>query len=63
MAGITSAVPTSFKKELGTATHNFGDVSTSPIGGHAFKLALFKASVTGTYGAATEALKSARLNA
>ena len=53
MAGITSAVPTSFKKELGTATHDFGDAATSPIGGHTWKLALFKASVTGTYGAAS----------
>lgn len=39
---------TSFKQELLVATHNF-TAST----GHAFKLALIKATPTGTYGAAS----------
>lgn len=45
---ITTAMCTSFKKELMTATHDF---TTST--GHAFKVALIKATPTGTYGAAT----------
>ena len=53
MAGITSAMPTSFKKECFTKTHDFGNSASSPIGGDTWKIALFKASVTGTYGAAT----------
>lgn len=48
MAGITQALPTSFKGELLTATHDF-TAST----GSTFKIALFKGTVTGTYGAAT----------
>lgn len=48
MAGITTAMTTSFKGELLTATHNFTNGT-----GNAFKIALFKSSVTGTYGAAT----------
>lgn len=50
MAGLTSALPTSFKKELMTATHNFTNTT-----GNTFKVALFKANaaITGTYGAAT----------
>ena len=50
MAGFTTAMPTSFKVEILTATHNF-TAST----GNTFKLALGKAaaSLTGTYGAAT----------
>ena len=50
MAGFTTAMPTSFKVEILTATHNF-TAST----GDTFKIALGKAtaSVTGTYGAAT----------
>ena len=50
---ISSAYPTSHKKENFTKTHNFGNADSSPIGGDTFKLALFKATVTGTYGAAT----------
>lgn len=45
---ITSALATSFKQELLEAKHNFLN-----SGGSAFKLALFKPSVNGTYGAAT----------
>ena len=50
MAGFTTAMPTSFKVEILTATHNF-TAST----GDTFKLALGKgsASLVGTYGAAT----------
>lgn len=50
MAGITNAMPTSFKVEILKAVHNF-----SNPGGNTFKIALFKAtaSLTGTYGAAT----------
>ena len=50
MAGFTTAMPTSFKVEILTATHNF-TAST----GNTFKLALGKAaaSLVGTYGAAT----------
>lgn len=50
MAGFTTAMPTSFKVEILTATHNF-----SNPGGNTFKIALGKsvAAVTGTYGAAT----------
>jgi hypothetical protein len=47
---VTTAMPTSFKVEILTATHNF-TAST----GNTFKLALMKATAsgTGTYGAAT----------
>lgn len=45
---ISTAFPTSFKVELGKAVHNF-TAST----GHTFKIALFKASVSGTFDAAT----------
>ena len=50
MTGFTTAMPTSFKVEILTATHNF-TAST----GNTFKLALGKAaaSLAGTYGAAT----------
>jgi len=48
MAGFTTAMPTSFKVELLTATHNF-TITT----GNVFKVALGIASPTGTYGAAT----------
>lgn len=50
MAGFTTAMPTSFKVEILTGTHNF-TAST----GDTFKLALGKAaaSIVGTYGAAT----------
>lgn len=49
MAGITQAMPTSFKVELMTATHNFTN------GANVMKIALFRAtaSIVGTYGAAT----------
>lgn len=52
---ITTAMCTSFKKELLSADlHAFGDVASSPIGGDAFKLALITlASPEGTYGAAS----------
>jgi len=45
---ITTAMCTSFKVELMTGTHNF-TAST----GNTFKMALIKASPTGTYNAAT----------
>lgn len=48
MAGFTTAMPTSFKVELLTATHNFTQTT-----GHDFKFALGIAAVVGTYGAAT----------
>lgn len=50
MAGVSQAMPTSFKVELMTGTHNF----TNPAG-NTFKIALFRAtaSIVGTYGAAT----------
>jgi hypothetical protein len=48
MAGFTTAMPTSFKVEVLTATHNF-TITT----GNVFKVALGKVSPTGTYGAAT----------
>ena len=48
MAGITTAMCTSFKKELMQAIHDF-TAST----GDTFKIALFKTSIAGTYGAAT----------
>jgi hypothetical protein len=50
MAGFTTAMPTSFKVEILTATHNFTATT-----GNTFKIALGKAtaSITGTYGAAT----------
>ena len=49
MAGLTSALCTSFKVELLEGDHDFNN------GADAFKVALFKAnaSITGTYGAAT----------
>lgn len=50
---ITTAIPTSFKKELLTKKHDFGDSLTSPIGGDSFKGVLIKATPTGTYGAAS----------
>ena len=54
---ITTALTTSFKKELLSADyHAFGDVSTSPIGGDVFKIALIQLSLSspqGTYGAAS----------
>lgn len=45
---ITSAVCTSFKVELLEGKHDF-----NASAGHTFKIALIKASPTGTYGAAT----------
>lgn len=48
MAGITTAMANSFRLELATATHNFTTTT-----GNVFKIALFKTSVTGTYGKAT----------
>lgn len=48
MAGFTTSMPTSFKVELATATHDF-TAST----GNDFKVALGKVTPTGTYGAAT----------
>lgn len=45
---ITTAMCTSFRSELMTATHDF-TITT----GHAFKLGLFKATVGRTYGKAT----------
>jgi VCBS repeat-containing protein len=48
MAGITTAMPTSFKSELMTGTHDF----TNSTGG-TMKLALIKHTPTGTYGAAS----------
>lgn len=49
MAGLTSALCTSFKVQILTGTHNFTN------GANAIKVALFKptASIVGTYGAAT----------
>jgi len=49
MAGLTSALCSTFKKELLEGDHDFNN------GADAFKLALFKAnaSITGTHGAAT----------
>ena len=49
MAGLTSALCTTFKKELLEGDHDFNN------GADAFKIALFKAnaSITGTHGAAT----------
>jgi hypothetical protein len=44
----TTAMCTSFKKELMTATHNF-----AASGGNSFKVALIKVTPTGTYGAAS----------
>lgn len=44
---ITTAMCTSFKKELLSGDyHDFGDVSTSPIGGDSFKLALILLSAS-----------------
>ncbi len=48
MAGTTTAMCTSFKVELATATHNFTTTS-----GNVFKIALVKVSPTGTYDATT----------
>ena len=48
MAGITSAMPNSFRVELATGTHNFTTTT-----GNVFYIPLFKATVTGTYGLAT----------
>jgi hypothetical protein len=48
MAGFTTAMPTSFKVEMLTATHNF-TITT----GHVFKAALGKVAPTGTYDATT----------
>ena len=49
MAGLTSAITTTFKKELLEGDHDFNN------GADTFKIALFKAnsSISGTYGAAT----------
>lgn len=49
MAGLTSALCTTFKKELLEGDHDFNN------GADTFKIALFKAnaSITGTHGAAT----------
>lgn len=46
---ITSAVCTTFKKELFEGKHDFNTTS-----GHTFKIALIKASPTGTYDASTD---------
>lgn len=46
MAGITTAMASSFKKELMEAIHNFNSA-----GGNVFKMALIKATPTGTYDA------------
>lgn len=43
---ITTAYPTSFKKEQFQAIHNFGDAASSPIGGNVFKLALIQLSLS-----------------
>lgn len=50
MAGLTTAMPTSFKVELFRGIHNFTATT-----GNTFKLALAKSTslITGTYGAAT----------
>lgn len=48
MAGFTTAMPTSFKKELPQAIHNFTATT-----GHVFNIALGQGTPTGTYGAAT----------
>lgn len=48
MAGVTTAVPTSFKTELPQAMHNF-TITT----GHVFKMALIKVGPAGTYDATT----------
>lgn len=48
MAGVTTAMCTSFKVELFKGTHQFLQTS-----GHAFKLALVAAGCSGTYGAAS----------
>lgn len=45
---ITTAMCTSFKQELMKALHNF-----SASGGNAFKILLFKATTSGTHGAAS----------
>lgn len=45
---ITTAMPTSFKQEVLVATHDFTNST-----GHTFKIALIKATPTGTYGAAS----------
>lgn len=48
MAGITSAMPDSYRSELAQALHNHTITS-----GNVFYIPLFKATVTGTYGKAT----------
>ena len=48
MAGYTTAMPTSFKVEVLQGLHNFTQTS-----GNDFKVALGKASPTGTYDATT----------
>ena len=48
MAGITTAIPTSFKSEVMQALHNFTQTS-----GNDFKVALVKVGPTGTYDATT----------
>lgn len=48
MAGVSTAMPTSFKGELPQAIHNFTTTT-----GHVFKMALLKVGVAGTYGAAS----------
>lgn len=48
MAGITTAMCSSFKQELLEGKHNF-TAST----GNAFKMALFKSGVAGTFGSTT----------
>ena len=48
MAGITTAMPTSFKSELMQGLHNFTTTT-----GNDYRVALMIATVTGTYGAAT----------
>ena len=45
---ITTSMCTSFKQELFEALHDF-----NASGGNTFKIGLFKATVAGTYGAAT----------
>jgi len=52
MAGITTAMTTSFKVEILKAIHDF-TAST----GDTFKCALFKVGVAGTYGPATTQLQ------
>lgn len=56
MAGITQAMPTSFKVEILNGIHAFGTtVVRAATTADVFKIALFRAtaSIVGTYGAAT----------